>query len=150
MMWFFHQKVSKISMDVFWSKYDHLSFFCDYFSKKKPKFQMTNYEQNEKIDVSKSFIFRKYNVFYLRAVSKSIHRLKLTCCPGVFSMGFFLRYFLLLMNIYPCIDEQYKQMYSQWRHGEYQKSSIMNPKKRFSIQNKWAGGGCRTIRWQNW
>ena len=75
MMWFFHQKVSKISMDLFCSKYDHLWFFCDYFSKKKPKFQMTNYEQNEKIDVSKSFIFRIYNMFYLRAASKSIHRL---------------------------------------------------------------------------
>ena len=37
---------------------------------------MTNYEQNEKIDVSKSFIFRIYNMFYLRAASKSIHRLK--------------------------------------------------------------------------
>ena len=78
MMWFFHQKVSKISMDLFCSKYDHLWFFCDYFSKKKPKFQMTNYEQNEKIDVWKSFIFRIHNMFYLRAASKSIHLLKVS------------------------------------------------------------------------
>ena len=35
MMWFFHQKVLKISMDLFCSKYDHLCFFCDYFSEKK-------------------------------------------------------------------------------------------------------------------
>ena len=66
-------------MDVFWSKYDHLWFFCDYFSKKRPKFQMTNYEQNEKIDVSKSFISRIHNMFYLRAASKSIHRLSVSC-----------------------------------------------------------------------
>ena len=32
MMWFFHQKVSKIAMDLFCSKYDQLWFFCDYFS----------------------------------------------------------------------------------------------------------------------
>ena len=37
---------------------------------------MTNSGQNEKIDVSKSFIFRIYNMLYLRAESKSIHRLK--------------------------------------------------------------------------
>ena len=44
--------------------------------KKKLNFQMTNCGQNEKIDVSKSFIFRIYNMLYLRAASKSIHRLK--------------------------------------------------------------------------
>ena len=48
----------------------------DYFSQKKLKFQMTNYGQNEKFDVSKAFTFRIYNVFYLRAASKSIRRLK--------------------------------------------------------------------------
>ena len=48
----------------------------DYFSQKKLKFQMTNSGQNEKIDVSKSFIFRIYNMLYLRAASKSIHRLR--------------------------------------------------------------------------
>ena len=47
----------------------------DYFSQKKLKFQMTNSGQNEKIDVSKAFIFRIYNMFYLRAASKSIRRL---------------------------------------------------------------------------
>ena len=38
---------------------------------------MKNHGQNEKIDVSKSFVFRIYNMFYLRAASKSIRRLKL-------------------------------------------------------------------------
>ena len=37
---------------------------------------MTNSGQNEKIDVSKAFIFRIYNMFYLRAASKSIRWLK--------------------------------------------------------------------------
>ena len=37
---------------------------------------MTNYGQNEKIYVSKRFIFRIYDMFYLREASKSIHRLK--------------------------------------------------------------------------
>ena len=36
---------------------------------------MTNSGQNEKIDVSKAFIFRIDNMFYLRAASKSIRRL---------------------------------------------------------------------------
>ena len=36
---------------------------------------MTNYEQNEKIDVSKSFIFRIYNMFYLLKGSEQIHPL---------------------------------------------------------------------------
>ena len=76
MMCFFHQKVSKIAMDVFCSKSNTTLCQIDYFSQKKLKFQMTNSGQNEKIDVSKSFIFRIYNMLYLRAASKSIHRLK--------------------------------------------------------------------------
>ena len=49
----------------------------DYFSQKNLKFQMTNSGQNEKINVSKAFIFRIDNMFYLRAASKSIRRLKI-------------------------------------------------------------------------
>ena len=39
---------------------------------------MTNSGQNENIDVSKAFIFRIYNMFYLKAASKFIRRLKKT------------------------------------------------------------------------
>ena len=47
-----------------------------YFSKKKKlNFQMINSGQNEKIYVWKAFIFRIYNMFYLRTASKSIRRL---------------------------------------------------------------------------
>ena len=62
-------------MDVFCSKSNTTLCQIDYFSQKKLKFQMTNSGQNEKIDVSKAFIFRIYNMFYLRAASKSIRRL---------------------------------------------------------------------------
>ena len=48
-------------MDVFCSKSNTTLCQIDYFSQKKLKFQMTNSGQNEKIDVSKSFIFRIYN-----------------------------------------------------------------------------------------
>ena len=62
-------------MDVFCSKSNTTLCQIDYFSQKKLKFQMTNSGQNEKIDVSKAFIFRIDNMFYLRAASKSIRRL---------------------------------------------------------------------------
>ena len=42
---------------------------------------MTNYEQNEKIDVSKSFIFRVYDMFYQKVASKSIHWLRVWSFP---------------------------------------------------------------------
>ena len=58
---FFIKNCQKYRWIFFCSNYDHLWFFCDYFSTKNSKFQMKNYEQNEKIDVSKSFIFRIYN-----------------------------------------------------------------------------------------
>ena len=64
-------------MDVFCSKSNTTLCQIDYFSQKKLKFQMTNSGQNEKIDVSKAFIFRIYNMFYLRAASKSIRRLRI-------------------------------------------------------------------------
>ena len=60
----------------------------DYFSQKKLKFQMTNYGQNEKFDVSKAFTFRIYNVFYLRAASKSIRRLSLKKNKSMFFLPF--------------------------------------------------------------
>ena len=55
---------------------------------------MTNSGQNDKIDVSKSFIFRIYNMFYLRAASKSIHWL---ICISIFKFfsndyDFFMRW----------------------------------------------------------
>ena len=49
---------------------------------------MKNSGQNEKIDVSTAFIFRIYNMFYLRAASKSIRRL--SQCKSVSRLQHFI------------------------------------------------------------
>ena len=68
---------------------------------------MTNSGQNEKIDVSKAFIFRIYNMFYLRTASKSIRRLNLTLFGPYLIFVNFLHWIEIAFQEFSCnLNEQ--------------------------------------------